>query len=145
MEPAVPAGSATSDVEVAAARRLSSNSIGESPKEALDRETVAIRNVLNRYQRAFNDLDASEAKAVWPAVDDKSLFRAFGQLERQDVIFLACQIEVTDVRAISSCEGQVSYVPKVGNKTLRIHPHVWTFQLRNIPDAGWTIEGVESH
>ena len=108
------------------------------------RETGEIRNVLSRYRSAFNDLNANEAKAVWPTVDDKSLDRAFRQLERQDVTFNVCHIEVAGVRAVSSCDGRASYVPKVGSKTARVDSRSWTFQLLKTEDAGWMIEGVNS-
>jgi hypothetical protein len=142
---AVSDSAATPDPESPAVARRPDTSTAAPPEEALARETGAIRNVLSRYQRAFNDLNASAAKAVWPTVDDKSLVRAFGQLERQDVIFDACQIEVAGILAVSSCNGRASYVPKIGSKTARIDSRVWTFQLRKLLDAGWMIEGVESH
>jgi hypothetical protein len=76
-------------------------------------------------------------------VDDKTLTRAFDQLEQQVVAFDSCQIAVTSPRAVASCEGHATYVPKIGSKTTRVVPRRWTFILQK-PGSEWTIKAVES-
>ena len=107
-------------------------------------DTDVIRVVLARYQRAYSELNIEEAKAVWPAVDDKALGRAFGQLDSQAVVLEACQIEVASGEAVSACRGHASYVPKVGSRTVRTDSRTWTFQLRKADDGEWMIETVDS-
>jgi hypothetical protein len=144
-QPATLRASATaSSAETLAVERPAAVSIAPSPEEALAAETGEIKIVLSRYQNAFNALDAGEAKAIWPGVDDKSLGRAFGQLESQHVVFDACQIEVDGTRATSTCDGRASYVPKIGSKTARIDSRNWTFELVKTERRGWMIEGVRS-
>jgi hypothetical protein len=105
-------------------------------------ETAAVRTVLNRYQRAFTDLDAGAAKSIWPSVDERALSRAFGQLERQQIVLDACNVEVVGQRAAAACGGRASYVPRVGSKTARIEARHWAFTLRKT-GYGWIIETIE--
>jgi hypothetical protein len=58
-------------------------------------------------------------------------------------VFDACQTAVTGLRAVTSCQGHASYVPKVGNKIERIEAGRWTFKVMK-SEGGWKIEGVES-
>jgi hypothetical protein len=122
---------------VAAAAPISAEISGAATDQAY------IQALLNRYQNAFNSLNAGAAKTVWPSVDERSLGRAFDQLKRQEVVFDACQTAVTGLRAVTSCQGHASYVPKVGNKIERIQAGRWTFKTLK-GERGWMIEGVES-
>ena len=106
-------------------------------------DTQAVQAVLDRYQHAWNDLDASAAKAIWPAVDEKALGRAFGQLERQQVMLDACDVAVSGVLAEATCGGRASYVPKIGHQTVRVEPRRWAFTLRHT-GHGWIIATIES-
>jgi hypothetical protein len=105
-------------------------------------DTDAIRAVLDRYQTAFSHLDASTAKAIWPSVDEKALGRAFGQLERQEVVLDGCDVKVAGQRAAAACRGQSSYVPRVGNKAARVEARRWAFTLRKTGES-WVIEAVD--
>jgi hypothetical protein len=102
----------------------------------------SVRAVLREFQRAYTDLNVSVAKAVWPSVDEKTLGRAFDQLEQQDLVFDGCQIEVTGIRAVATCEGQSTYVPKVGSKTARLASGRWTFDLEQAKGE-WMIKTVK--
>jgi hypothetical protein len=102
----------------------------------------AVRAVLDQYQSAFSHLDASRAKAIWPSVDEKALGRAFGQLERQQVVLEGCDVKVADQRAVAACRGQASYVPRVGNKAARVEPRRWSFTLRKTGES-WILEAVD--
>jgi hypothetical protein len=105
-------------------------------------DTDDVRAVLDRYQTAFRDLDASKAKAIWPSVDEKALRRAFGQLERQEVILEGCDVMVAGQRAAAECRGRSSYIPRVGNKAARVEARRWAFTLRKIGES-WIIEAVD--
>jgi hypothetical protein len=106
-------------------------------------DTLAVRAVLDQYERAWNHLDAHAAKAIWPSVDEKALGRAFGQLERQQVMLDACDVAVIGGRAEASCAGRATYVPKIGHQTARVEPRQWAFTLRHTGD-GWIIATIES-
>ena len=105
-------------------------------------DTDAVRAVLDRYQSAFSDLDASKAKTIWPSVDEKALGRAFGQLERQQIVLEGCDVKVADQRAVAVCRGKASYVPRVGNKAVRVEPRQWAFTLRRTGNS-WIIEAID--
>jgi hypothetical protein len=123
--------------EVAEAAPISAEASGAITDRA------SIQDLLNRYQDAFNNLNARAAKTVWPSVDERMLGRAFDQLKRQEVVFSACQTSVTGRLAVSSCQGHASYVPKVGNKMERTETGRWTFKLKK-GESGWLIDGIES-
>jgi len=113
------------------------------PEPAVVRnDTDDVRAVLDRYQTAFSHLDASTAKAIWPSVDEKALGRAFGQLERQEVVLQGCDVMVAGQRAAAACHGQSSYIPRVGNKAARVEARRWAFTLRKIGES-WIIEAVD--
>ena len=113
----------------------------EASGAVIDR--ASIEDLINRYQNAFNNLNARAAKTLWPSVDERMLGKAFDQLKRQEVVLNACQISVTGRLAVSSCQGHASYVPKVGNKVERTETGRWTFKLRK-GESGWLIDGIES-
>ena len=99
--------------------------------------------LLGRYQSAYNDLNASVAKSVWPSVNERGLARAFEGLERQEVVFDACQIDAAASHAVVTCRGRAQYVPKVGSRIARFEPRRWVFRLTNA-GAGWLIDSVET-
>lgn len=100
-----------------------------------------IQGVLSRYRNAYEGLDAGAAREVWPSVDHKALSKAFERLEQQQVVFDACAIAVTEARAVASCRGVASYVPRVGNKARRDDQRQWEFTLSRVDDA-WRIDSV---
>jgi hypothetical protein len=103
---------------------------------------AAIESVLDRYTLAFNLLDAQRAKAVWPAVNERNLARAFDSLQEQRFDLGECDITMTPPRATASCEGTASYLPKVGNRKMRAEKRRWTFYLQ-ASGQDWSIESVE--
>jgi len=104
---------------------------------------AAIQTVLSRYRSAYRELDAGAARAIWPSVDTKALGKAFERLERQNLTFDSCQIAIIDVRAVASCHGVASYVPRVGKKDVRDDPRRWEFKLSKVDDT-WQIETVST-
>jgi hypothetical protein len=94
--------------------------------------------VLERYRSAYQRLDASAARAVWPGVDAGALARAFSSLSSQALRFEACSINVAGQTADASCKGETSVVPKIGggSETAR---RTWDFKLRQT-GTDWIIE-----
>jgi hypothetical protein len=105
-------------------------------------EQGRVEEVLRRYARAYDQLDASAARAVWPTVDEKALARAFQNLASQNVSFHNCDIDIRGAVANASCRGQASFVGKVGNREPRTESMGWRFELRRDGDA-WKIEQAE--
>jgi hypothetical protein len=108
------------------------------------REETLVSSVLDRYARAYDALDASAAREVWPSVDERALARAFAGLESQNVAFNDCNIDVRGATANASCRGLASYVGKVGSGQLRTEPRQWTFELRRDGEA-WKIESAQTN
>jgi hypothetical protein len=87
-----------------------------------------VRTVLNRYQAAYNDLDAAAAGVIWPSVDIRALARAFDGLASQRVSFGHCDVDVTGTSATADCRGQARWRPKVGGGTQSADRR-WQFEL----------------
>ena len=102
-------------------------------------ETSLVRNVLRRYQTAYDRLDAGLAHEVWPAVNQAALARAFGDLESQSITFNDCDVRLRTDTAAATCTGSARYTPKVGSRESRVEPRVWNFTLRKRA-GGWLIE-----
>jgi hypothetical protein len=104
----------------------------------------AIRDVLGRYRSAFNTLDARAAQQVWPSVDTRTLDRAFGQLQQQNVSFDRCTIAVKGSSAEANCNGTTRFVPRVGSRSEQTESRQWNFSLRKA-NSGWQIQDVDAH
>lgn len=109
----------------------------------IDANTTGVQNALSRYRRAFNSLDASAARDVWPTVNERTLSRAFERLEQQDVSFDSCQLDIQNERAEARCNGTARYVPRVGSRTPRVERREWRFSLVKSRDE-WLIGAVEA-
>lgn len=144
VEPVLPLPSATAlslRAPVATpAAALGRPAAAPSPAAAVGDEQQIAR-VLERYARAYADLDARAAREIWPTVDERALARAFDNLASQQVSFERCAIAVDGPHAEASCQGQASYVGKVGNGEPRIEPRAWRFSLRRVGEA-WKIESA---
>jgi len=102
-------------------------------------EAALVQQTLQRYRRAYEGLDARSAQAVWPAVNEAALARAFDGLESQTLTFDGCDVQVRSETATATCQGSARYVPKVGSREPRVEPRTWKFTLRK--DGGdWKIE-----
>ena len=111
---------------------------------AADVDNSAIRDVLGRYRSAFNTLDARAAQQVWPSVDARTLDRAFGQLQQQNVSFDRCTIAVKGSSAEANCNGTTRFVPRVGSRSEQTESRQWNFSLRKA-NSGWQIQDVDAH
>lgn len=107
-------------------------------------DSVSIRDVLGRYRNAFNALDARAATEVWPTVNERTLDRAFGQLEEQNLSFDRCTIAIKGFLAEANCSGTTRFVPRVGSRSGQTAQRQWNFSLRKAAKGGWLIEDVEA-
>jgi hypothetical protein len=112
------------------------------PAAALD-ERLLVNQTLQRYRTAYEGLDAQSAHAVWPAVNQAALARAFDGLESQSLTFDACDVRVRGESAIAVCQGSARYVPKVGNRQPRTESRVWNFSLRKA-GSDWKIDSARA-
>jgi hypothetical protein len=101
-----------------------------------------IQRALQRYEVAYEHLDASAAKAVWPTVDVRALSRAFDNLRSQEITFDRCDLRIMGTNARASCRGKGTFVPKVGSRDPYTIQREWAFQLQKVNDT-WTIENSE--
>jgi hypothetical protein len=102
-------------------------------------ESLVVRSVLNKYERAYSSLDAGAASAVWPGVDRAALARAFEGLASQRVSLKSCDVAVDGAAARAQCSGTATWVPKVGGGGARTAARQWEFELRK-RDGDWEIE-----
>ena len=102
-----------------------------------------VRQTLQRYRSAYEGLDAQSAHAVWPAVNQVALARAFDGLESQTLTFDACDVRVRGEAATAICQGSARYVPKIGSRQPRIEPRVWNFTLHK-SGTDWTIDSARA-
>jgi len=105
-------------------------------------EEPAIRAVLEEYGTAYSRLDARAARAVWPAVDEQALARAFNALESQKIAFERCEVHVDGSAAQAACRGVSTWVPRVGERRPRRDAREWTFRLERRADAQWRIRSA---
>jgi hypothetical protein len=99
--------------------------------------------VLQRYRTAYEGLDARSARAVWPAVNETALARAFDGLASQTLTFEACDVSLRGDIAAAICRGSARYVPKVGSHEARIEPRTWNFTLKR-NGIDWKIESARA-
>jgi hypothetical protein len=113
------------------------------PAAAISDESLLVKQVLQQYRTAYEGLDAQSAHAVWPAVNQTALARAFDGLESQSLTFDACEVRVRGESAIAICQGSAKYVPKIGNRQPRTEPRVWNFSLRKA-GSDWKIDSARA-
>lgn len=100
-----------------------------------------VRDTLQRYRAAYDALDASSARAVWPSVNSAALTRAFADLSAQQLRFDDCAVQVTGAAAQATCHGSARYVPRVGSREPREEARIWQFALRK-SGTQWLIEST---
>ena len=98
-----------------------------------------VKQALQRYRTAYEGLDAHSARAVYPAVNQTALARAFDGLSSQTLTFDTCSVQLRGDAANATCRGTAKYVPKVGSREPRTEPRVWNFTLRRA-GAEWKID-----
>jgi hypothetical protein len=116
--------------------------MGRVASPAPTANNVVVQAVLTRYARAYERLDATAVKAIWPTVDERALARAFRDLAAQSIVFDACDLTIVGTRATASCRGTASYATSVGKRNEIVQPRQWTFLLEQSPDR-WEIQQVQ--
>jgi hypothetical protein len=106
-------------------------------------DSALVHKALQRYRLAYEDLDAQSAQAVWPAVNQTALARAFDGLESQTLTFDACDVRISGETAAATCQGSARYVPKIGSREPRVEPRVWNFTLRKNGND-WKIDSARA-
>jgi hypothetical protein len=108
---------------------------------AFAQERTAIQQVLAQYQRAYDELDAGAASAVWPSVDAAALERAFAGIKEQSLAFDRCDVKLASNQATAVCPGSLSFVRRVGSTSREVRRVSWTFALQRVSD-NWQIARV---
>jgi hypothetical protein len=103
---------------------------------------VVVQAVLARYASAYERLDASAVKDVWPTVDERALARAFNDLDSQSIVFDACDLTIAGTRATASCRGTARFTTSVGKRSNVMQTRQWTFLLEQSPER-WEIQQVQ--
>jgi hypothetical protein len=106
-------------------------------------DNLLVEQALQRYRTAYGGLDAQSAQAVWPAVNQAALARAFDGLQSQSLTFDACDVRVRGESATATCQGSARYVPKIGSREPRVEPRVWNFSLHKA-GGDWKIESARA-
>jgi tetratricopeptide (TPR) repeat protein len=104
-------------------------------------DELMVKQALQRYRIAYDGLDAQSAQAVWPAVNQAALARAFDGLASQSLTFDRCDVQLHTDTATATCHGNARYVPKIGSREARTEPRVWNFTLRK-GSADWKIDNA---
>ena len=107
------------------------------------RDEDRVRQVLQQYRLAYEELDARSAQAVWPRVNEIALQRAFDGLESQRLMFADCQVDVRGQVGSAVCRGTTRYVTKIGSREPKVEPRVWNFSLLKSGDD-WQIESART-
>jgi hypothetical protein len=102
-------------------------------------DATQVRALLQKYQAAYERLDAGLVHAVWPGVNEAALARAFGGLESQALTFKTCDVQLRGTTANVVCTGTTRYVPKIGSREPRVETLAWNFTLRK-KATDWEIE-----
>jgi hypothetical protein len=102
-----------------------------------------VKDVLQRYRSAYQDLNAERAHAIWPEVNEQALQRAFQALESQKLTFDACDVQLRGSSATATCRGTTQYVPKFGSREPRVEPRIWNFTLQKSGEA-WQIASART-
>lgn len=109
---------------------------------SITNDQAAIRHTLQRYEDAYEHLDAPAAAAVWPSIDVSALSHAFAGLKTQLLQFDRCDLDVGYESATAVCSGSTHIVRKIGKPEPLIEPLRWTFHLKRTDTADWKIESV---
>ena len=103
-------------------------------------DETLVRRLLDEYAGAFERLDVSATKAVWPSVNDKALERAYGQIASQRLNLQGCGIIISGSTANARCQGSATYQPRIGKRAV-VASREWTFDLSK-KDAAWRIDAL---
>jgi len=140
---AVPIDTRPAVQESLAIASVASVPLAPVPTASADGDEAQVKAALQRYRTAYEGLDARLARAVYPAVNQAALARAFAGIESQTLTFDVCDVRLHGDGATVTCRGSARYVPKVGSREPRIEARNWTFALRKT-GTDWTIESART-
>ncbi len=106
-------------------------------------DETAVRETLQSYADAYEQLDVDRTAAVWPTVDRRALTRAFDTLKSQGMAFDNCSVAVTGDEANAQCRGTIRVVRKVGSAVPLESEQEWSFRMRRL-GTDWKIEEVSA-
>ena len=112
------------------------------PEAPAPDERPRVRAALARYEAGYSALNVAAVQAVWPAVDARSLSRAFDGLASQRFSLGQCSMAIETASATATCNGTASWTPKIGGG-VSSEGRRWTFDLRRV-DGGWQIVRVST-
>ena len=112
------------------------------PEAPAPDERPRVRAALARYEAGYSALNVAAVQAVWPAVDSRSLSRAFDGLASQRFALGQCSMAIETTSATATCNGTASFTPKIGGG-VRSEGRRWTFDLRRV-DGEWQIVRVST-
>ena len=119
--------------------------VGAAPAAPVVDEAARVRSVVEKYQAAYDRLDAGLVHDVWPGVNEAALARAFDGLQSQTLTFRACDIQLRGAAAATVlCTGSTRYVPKIGSREPHVESLAWTFTLRKRANDEWQIESARA-
>jgi hypothetical protein len=113
----------------------------DAPALVFERESAALGQILNRYELAYDRLDAGAASAMWPTVDTQALARAFARLQMQNLEFGNCTFAVSEDEATAQCAGTLQYVRRIGDRSPKKERHTWTIEFVRAGDT-WNIARI---
>ncbi len=137
--PSSDAGAATPSPTPASSSSRVARALPVAPRR--DEESILL--VLHEYESAVGRKDPAAAKAVWPALDDRALARAFNDLQSHSLALEDCGVTVANSNAAARarCQGVATYLPKVGRRKPISASHEWTFNLSKT-GGDWQIESA---
>jgi hypothetical protein len=111
------------------------------PSKLFARESTALEQILDRYEQAYDRLDARAAAAIWPSVDSRALARAFARLRLQDLEFGECTFAVSEHDATAHCTGVLHYARRIGDTAPKTERHMWTINFARAGEV-WRIVNI---
>ena len=133
---------APAPLETIAVPLPASSLLAATPIVPAARTPGGVDRVLARYQAAFSDLDVDAVHQIWPTADRKALTKAFEQLQEERLTFESCDVTMSGNTAAAVCSGTTRYVPRVGNKSVRVERQQWHLSLREAANA-WVVDSVD--
>jgi hypothetical protein len=103
----------------------------------------ALDAILDRYEQAYDRLDANAAASIWSSVDARSLARAFARLRQQDLEFGVCSYALAESTATAQCPAELRYARRIGDPTPKSERRVWTIEFARAGEA-WRIVRVSA-
>jgi hypothetical protein len=113
------------------------------PSGTFAKESLVLDEMLDRYEQAYDRLDARAAAQIWNSVDSRALARAFSLLRHQDLHFDVCSFVITESHATAHCPGELRYARRIGDTTPKHERHVWTIEFARSGET-WQIVRVSA-